>query len=83
MGVCFNSFNYSCGYVSNCISDLLLVEVWRRSAILDSDVCIDILSAVRQEKERFAVGFCPHILIFRKNRAGWLACANTLYNKTS
>ena len=59
MGVCINSFNYSCSYVSNCISDLLLVEVWRRFAILDSDVFIDVLSAVRQEKERIAVGAWP------------------------
>lgn len=83
MGVCFNSFYYSCSYVSNRISDLLLVKVWCRFAIFDSDVCIGILSAVRQEKERFAVGVCPHIPIFRKNRAGWQAYANTLYNKTS
>lgn len=43
----FNSFNYSCCYVGDSISDLLLGEVWRCLAVLDSDVCIDVLSAVR------------------------------------
>ena len=47
MGVRFNSFNYSCCYVGDSISDLLLGEVWRCLAVLDSDVCIDVLSAVR------------------------------------
>lgn len=47
MGVRFNSFNYSCYYVGDSISDLLLGEVWRCLAVLDSDVCIDVLSAVR------------------------------------
>lgn len=64
MGVCFNSFYYSCSYVSNRISDLLLVKVWCRFAIFDSDVCIGILSAVRQEKRALRGRRLPPIFPF-------------------
>lgn len=83
MGVRFNSINYSCGYVGNSVSDLLLAEVRRCFAVLDPDVCIGVLFAIWKEKENFPVGACLYIPIFRKNRAGWQAYTNTLYNEKS